>query len=47
NFQHGYEKAMEQDLRPYGIILVKPQNAIGDIYDEETIKTILEYAAEK
>ncbi|CAF1142945.1 unnamed protein product [Adineta ricciae] len=46
-FQHGYEKAVRQGLRPCGIILVNPHNPTGDIYDEEVIQPILEYAAEK
>ena len=46
-FKRGYEEAVSKGRRPRGIILVNPQNPIGDVYDESTIRPILEFAAEK
>ncbi|CAF1259538.1 unnamed protein product [Adineta steineri] len=46
-FQHGYTKAINQGLHPCGIIIVNPHNPLGDIYNEETIRPVLEFAAEK
>ncbi|CAF1107471.1 unnamed protein product [Rotaria sp. Silwood1] len=46
-FKHGYEVALANGLRPRMIILVNPQNPLGDVYDELTIQSILEFAAEK
>jgi aspartate/methionine/tyrosine aminotransferase len=46
-FKRGYDDAINKGLRPCGIIIVNPHNPLGDIYDEQTIQPILEFAAEK
>ncbi|CAF3668883.1 unnamed protein product [Rotaria sp. Silwood1] len=46
-FKHGYQQAINKGLRPRGIIILNPNNPIGDIYDEQTIQPILQFAAEK
>ena len=46
-FKRGYDEAVSKGLRPRGIILVNPQNPLGDVYDEATVRPILEFAAEK
>ncbi|CAF1104411.1 unnamed protein product [Rotaria sordida] len=46
-FKRGYYEAINKGLRPRGIIIVNPHNPTGDIYDEQTIQPILEFAAEK
>lgn len=46
-FKHGYNEAINKGLRPCGIIILNPQNPVGDVYDEQTIQPILEFAAEK
>ncbi|CAF1341704.1 unnamed protein product [Rotaria sp. Silwood1] len=42
-----YLIAINKDLRPRETIIVNPNNPIGDIYDEQTIQPILQFAAEK
>ncbi len=46
-FKQGYTNAIARHLRPRAIILVNPHNPLGDIYDEITIRSILQFAAEK
>ncbi|CAF3102082.1 unnamed protein product [Rotaria sp. Silwood2] len=46
-YKRGYEEAINQGLQPRGIIILNPNNPIGDIYDEQTIQPILEFAAQK
>ncbi|CAF2963934.1 unnamed protein product [Rotaria sp. Silwood2] len=46
-YKRGYEEAINQGLQPRGIIILNPNNPIGDIYDEQTIHPILEFAAQK
>ncbi|CAF3732068.1 unnamed protein product [Rotaria sp. Silwood1] len=46
-FKHGYYEAINKGLQPRGIIILNPNNPTGDIYDEQTIQPILEFAAEK
>lgn len=46
-FKCGYDQAIANDLRPRIIVLINPHNPLGDIYDEATIRPILEFAAEK
>jgi aspartate/methionine/tyrosine aminotransferase len=46
-FQHGYDEAINQGLRPRGIIIINPSNPLGDIYDEKSIEPVLKFAAEK
>jgi aspartate/methionine/tyrosine aminotransferase len=46
-FKRGYDDAVAKGLRPRGIIIINPNNPIGDIYDESTIQPVLEFAAEK
>ncbi|UJR31173.1 hypothetical protein I4U23_018680 [Adineta vaga] len=46
-FKQGYDNAIAKNLRPRGIILVNPHNPLGDIYDEATTRSVLEFAAEK
>ncbi|CAF3245078.1 unnamed protein product [Rotaria socialis] len=46
-FKRGYDDAVAKGLRPRGIIIINPNNPIGDIYDEQTIQPVLDFAAEK
>ena len=46
-FQRGYDDAVSKGRRPRGIILINPQNPLGDVYDEATLQPILAFAAEK
>jgi aspartate/methionine/tyrosine aminotransferase len=46
-FRRGYDEAVSNGLRPRIIILVNPQNPLGDVYDEATVRSVLEFAAEK
>jgi aspartate/methionine/tyrosine aminotransferase len=46
-FQNGYNEAINQGLRPRGIIIINPSNPLGDIYDEKTIEPVLKFASEK
>jgi aspartate/methionine/tyrosine aminotransferase len=45
-FKQGYAEAISKGLRPRAIIIVNPQNPLGDVYDEITIRPILKFAAE-
>lgn len=46
-FEKGYKNAIASKMRPRAIILVNPQNPLGDVYDEATLRPVLEFAAEK
>lgn len=46
-FQQGYQQAIAAGLRPRGIIIINPSNPLGDIYDEDIIKPVLKFAADK
>ena len=46
-FEQGYEQAIAAGLRPRGLIIINPSNPLGDIYDEDIIKPVLKFAAEK
>lgn len=46
-FKHGYDEAIKNGLQPRIIVLVNPQNPLGDVYGEATIRPILEFAAQK
>ncbi|CAF1038689.1 unnamed protein product [Didymodactylos carnosus] len=46
-YRQGYLSTIERGLKPKAIILVNPQNPLGDIYEEETLRSILEFACEK
>ncbi|CAF0901609.1 unnamed protein product [Didymodactylos carnosus] len=45
-YRYGYEKALEQGFKPKALIIVNPQNPTGDIYDEDIIRPVLEFAYE-
>ena len=45
--RRGYHEALIKGLRPRGIITVNPHNPLGDVYDEHTIQTVLEFASEQ
>jgi aspartate/methionine/tyrosine aminotransferase len=46
-FRHGYDAAIANNRRPRAIIMINPQNPLGDVYNEETVQSVLEFAAEK
>lgn len=46
-FEYGYAKALETGLNPRMILLINPNNPLGDVYDETVLLPILEFAAEK
>jgi aspartate/methionine/tyrosine aminotransferase len=46
-FQRGYDDAVRQGRRPRALIIVNPQNPLGDVYDEDSMLPILKFAAEK
>ncbi|CAF1026972.1 unnamed protein product [Rotaria magnacalcarata] len=46
-FKRGYDDAVANGLRPRGIIIINPSNPTGDIYDEQTVQPVLDFAAEK
>ena len=46
-FEQGYNEAISQGLRPRGIVILNPNNPLGDVYDEKTMEPVLKFAAEK
>lgn len=47
SFEYGYNAALLEGLNPRMILLINPNNPLGDIYDERTLLPILQFAAEK
>jgi len=47
SFAHGYNNALAEGLHPRMILLINPNNPLGDVYDETTLLPILQFAAEK
>jgi 1-aminocyclopropane-1-carboxylate synthase len=47
SFEHGYNEALAGGLKPTMILLINPNNPLGDVYDEATLLPILQFAAEK
>lgn len=45
--EYGYNEALTKGLKPKMILLINPNNPLGDIYDEFTLLPILQFAAEK
>lgn len=46
-FEHGYHQCLANGLNPRMILLINPNNPLGDVYDETTLLPILQFAAEK
>jgi aspartate/methionine/tyrosine aminotransferase len=46
-FEHGYNESLAKGLNPRMILLINPNNPLGDVYDETTLLPILQFAAEK
>jgi 1-aminocyclopropane-1-carboxylate synthase len=47
SFEQGYNEALTEGLNPRMILLINPNNPLGDVYDETTLLPILQFAAEK
>lgn len=45
-FESGYHQALANGLRPRLILLINPNNPLGDVYDPATLLPIMRFAAE-